>query len=399
MPERPVVGLLMRATHWRDNNFQLLWSGYLVSTIGSKLLIIVLSLHIFRETQSGTLTALLLAAHWLPGVLVAVLGGTIADQISPRRLLPITEMLSGSASLCLMPFIGSLAWPIFTIFFLRGMFALYSAALRGVVIKVCFDDAMRAQAGPALQASYYVGIGIAGVLGALLLEYIPLSTVIIIDVLTYCFSAFIFARITVHHDYENILQWRHLHLGTFRPSLKMLVSAPALIISFVLLVLCVAFYQGSFEIFMTILPPVLWNMQESGVSLMHGISGMGVLTGVYAYNNWLPRAAKKTRFSRWDVGLYALTCALYLGVLAQPPIVSMGMYYIFSMGFEVLWLRYFMMIIELCPAEHIGRISTLRQACAALVTAIMAMVTGWSFDHIAIGMTLLLLNAVLMLSG
>ncbi len=67
--------------------FRLLWSGYLVSTIGSQLTIVAVPFQVFRITHSSLDVGLLSLAQLGPLLIGSIIGGSIADATERRRLL------------------------------------------------------------------------------------------------------------------------------------------------------------------------------------------------------------------------------------------------------------------------------------------------------------------------
>ncbi len=72
---------------WRNKDFILLFSGGLVSRIGSGIHNIALVWFVLELTGSGTTTGILLALSTLPAVLLGPFGGLIADRVNRKLLI------------------------------------------------------------------------------------------------------------------------------------------------------------------------------------------------------------------------------------------------------------------------------------------------------------------------
>lgn len=120
-------------------NFLLLWHGQLVSRVGNQAFLIATALYVLEVTGSATLVAGAMMASTIPLVLLAPIGGTVADRRSRRSILVWSDALRATAT-------GAAA-----------VFVLSSPDLRHehVVVLVAvaaFNGVMNALFAPALQA-------------------------------------------------------------------------------------------------------------------------------------------------------------------------------------------------------------------------------------------------------
>jgi MFS family permease len=85
----------------RIRDFRLLWTGGLISSLGSWLLTIAIPAHIFLVTGSLRATGLTVAAEYLPLLILGPVAGVFADRWDRRRLM-ITTNLSCAAAVAVM---------------------------------------------------------------------------------------------------------------------------------------------------------------------------------------------------------------------------------------------------------------------------------------------------------
>jgi len=81
----------------RIRDFRLLWVGSLVSALGSWLLILALPAHVFLVTGSLRDTGLILAAQYLPTLVLGPLAGVVADRWDRRRLAIATSLFRAAS--------------------------------------------------------------------------------------------------------------------------------------------------------------------------------------------------------------------------------------------------------------------------------------------------------------
>lgn len=87
-------------------NFNLMVLGQIISILGSALLRFALSLYVLDTTGSESLFATLYAVSNIP-LLLAPLGGAIADRFNRRNLMVIFDFTSSAIVLCLIILMGT----------------------------------------------------------------------------------------------------------------------------------------------------------------------------------------------------------------------------------------------------------------------------------------------------
>ena len=75
--------------------FLMIWSGELISSIGSGMTAFALSVYVYQTTGSATYVSLITLLAYLPTVLLSPLGGVVADRYDRRLLMIIGDLFSG----------------------------------------------------------------------------------------------------------------------------------------------------------------------------------------------------------------------------------------------------------------------------------------------------------------
>ncbi len=79
---------------FRHRDFSLMWSGQLVSTIGSALTSLAASILVYRETGGSALSVgLMLMATAAPSLLVGLVAGVFVDRYNRRRIMVFADLL------------------------------------------------------------------------------------------------------------------------------------------------------------------------------------------------------------------------------------------------------------------------------------------------------------------
>jgi len=92
------------AFQYRD--YRLIWSGQLVSQLGSQMQQMALNYHVYLLTRSALALGLISLARFVPVIVFALIGGMFADAHDRRRVLFVTQsaLMLGAALLAVLTF-------------------------------------------------------------------------------------------------------------------------------------------------------------------------------------------------------------------------------------------------------------------------------------------------------
>ncbi|ERN42439.1 major Facilitator superfamily [Rubidibacter lacunae KORDI 51-2] len=160
--------------------FIFLWLGQLASSVGSSMTYFALNLWVWQQTQSATAIALILVFYQLPQIAISPLSGLLADRVSRKRLL----ILSDTASACCTVAVGILAalqilqlWHVYLIAAVVGSFGNIQALTYSTLIPLIVPKQHHTRASsmgtmvgyganifsPALAGLLYPQIGLLGI--------------------------------------------------------------------------------------------------------------------------------------------------------------------------------------------------------------------------------------------
>src|SRR5260221_7064087 len=83
---------------FRNRAFTLMWTGELISTIGSALSSLAASILIFRLTGSALSVGLMLMATAAPSLVVGLVAGVVVDPLDRRRTPPVGRVVRPRAA-------------------------------------------------------------------------------------------------------------------------------------------------------------------------------------------------------------------------------------------------------------------------------------------------------------
>ena len=186
----------MIPTRLLNRNFVLLFQGQLISQIGSSIYMIALIFWLKHATESATLVGLLSMTATLPGVLLGPFGGTVADIFSRKTLIILGDVVNGvlilsiAAVMFLSPQSTDL---IITLLFIEAVIggivmAVFRPAVSASIPDLVPKDKIEAANG-MFQASTQIALLIGQSIGGLLFRILGAPLVMMIDGITYLFSA------------------------------------------------------------------------------------------------------------------------------------------------------------------------------------------------------------------
>jgi len=175
----------------RNRDFRLLWVGSLVSSLGSWLLVLALPAHVFLVTGSLRDTGLILAAQYLPALVLGPLAGVLTDRWDRRRLMIATSVFrTGSVAVMLLGTTPGRFWVLYAALIAENaggvLYAPASLARTPAIVGtgplLTSANALNAFADGAVRL-------IGGPLGGVLLTLLGIRWLICADALSYLVSA------------------------------------------------------------------------------------------------------------------------------------------------------------------------------------------------------------------
>lgn len=187
-----MAGLLVDMSpirHSRD--FRLLFSGQLVSTLGTQITAVAVPYQVFRITHSSLDVGLVSLAQLIPLVVFSMAGGVVADAHDRRRVLMVTEALMALASTGLAVN-GSLhrpaLWPLFLLTAAQGGLAGFDRPAFNAAIPRLVPTGELAAAYALWQVQFQIGIVVGPSVAGLVLAGGGVATVYWLDVASFVVS-------------------------------------------------------------------------------------------------------------------------------------------------------------------------------------------------------------------
>jgi len=172
----------------RFRTFLVVWFGQLVSNAGSNLTSFALGFWVYGETGSATRLALVIVAARTPMLLISPFAGTLVDRWSRRRAMIVADAGAalGTLATALLLATGRLEiWHLYLTLGFAGVFGAFQAPAYTAATTLLVPKRHFGRAAGLVQLAGSVGLVLGPTLGAALLVFAGLTTIFIIDLITF----------------------------------------------------------------------------------------------------------------------------------------------------------------------------------------------------------------------
>jgi MFS family permease len=333
--------------------FLILWLGQFVSSIGSGLTAFGLGVYVFQQTQSATAVSMVTLSAFLPIILLAPVGGVLADRFDRRLMMLIGDggAVIGLAYLLFLLATGEAAlWQICASVAFSSLFASLTEPAYRASISDLLTEEFFAKASGMVQLAGAAKFLISPVVAGLLLRVMDVEMLILMDISTIIVT---FLTITaVRRSFgakpaqagqQNQAQVEKRDGASnkekSRPIIQMaqelregwqLVVSNRGVLMLMLLLTAITFYMGFLETLYT--PMVLPLSDEQTLGIVQSVSATGLLLG----SLFIGLFSKSSRYVRMlSVGL--LIAGLFFSLIGMSPnvwlIASAGFLFFAAMPF------------------------------------------------------------------
>ena len=255
--------------------FRTLWAAGVISEAGDWLLLVALPIVVFRLTGSALGTAAAFAAELGPGVVLAPVGGRLADALDRRRLMIAVSMLQALAVV-----------PLVLVGERQGLAIVYAVIVTQASLAALFGPAKNAllpslvEARQLVSANSLMGLGAAvgrlvgGPLGGLLLAAGSLPAIVVTDAVSFVVAAVLIARLPRVRDGLVGDTRSRLSGANLRVVLRSVRTRAALLVAFV-----ASTAQGIFLVLFVVFVARRLQGGSAEIGLLRGVQAVGAIGG------------------------------------------------------------------------------------------------------------------------
>ena len=365
----------------RDRNYVHLWVAMFLSSVGSGLLLMSLSLVVLDRSGSVLTASLVFVMPWIGALLLMPVLSRLTRLFSPIGLL----ILAAAAAAMATGFAFEFALPLAFLFLLpRAMADSTGRVSRFRALKRLIAPAKLEVGSSLFNTCTYLGAG-SGLLLAPLLTSLPMPLIAGIDAGTFLLSAAIYANVRRHHAARAKPQRREDAPAPERTSWNAITAAirehrliPLLVVA--------GLATGTSQTFLTVgrevIPLRVFDLGAPGVQLFLAAALCGLVCGPLFVSRYLQAGAwLPQRPSMW------LTAAAAAGVLSATigtALAALAMFAVLAFLFETTYTLIQNRLVVRVPEDQVAHVILTRNvvqltALACAVPAFGAAVDRWGF--------------------
>jgi len=375
---------------FRNRNFTLLWSGELISTIGSSLTSLAASILIYRLTNSALSVGLMLMATAAPSLILGLIAGVFVDRFDRKRIM-ISADLIRALLVFLIPFLVPLniVW-LYVIVMLESCVSQFFDPAHASVIPEVASDEELAAANSLLAISAFgstaVGFAASGFLSTVSIElafYIDALTFVVSAV---CIAVIRLAPLQVEGKTNVASVFRNMRSG-----FDFLFHTPVLRSIFVLM----PFVGISFGLWNTLLLPFArqaLQATEFEYGLQEGLTSIGFVIGSLL----MARVASRLREGQW-MALSFVAMGVVNAIYSQMNWIPLAIVFVMISGFANApsSIARGLIVQRNTPREVRGRVSSVFAVTRSIAFLIGMSAAGladlWGVRVLTLGSALLVL--------
>ncbi|MGH8945649.1 MAG: MFS transporter [Acidimicrobiia bacterium] len=358
-------------------NFRLYFTGQVISVSGSWMQRVAQAWLVLELTGSGSAVGAVTAFQFLPILVLAPLGGLIADRMEKRRVLYLTQTMAGvtAATLGVLVLTGVVQlWMVFALALIHGTVGAFDNPARHAFVMEMVGRSRLTNAVGLNSVLMNTARVIGPALGGLLIVTVGIGICFLINSVSYLF--FIAALLMMRSGAIERTQPEPRRRGQLRQALAYVRSEPVLGVPLVMMGV-IGLLTHEWEVVLPLLARFTFGGGADTFGIMFAVMGLGsVVGGLYT----AVRGDRPGRIMIWLA--YALSGVVAVAALAPSLwMVYLALFWVgmsatafFTLGNSVVQLN--------SVPEMRGRVIALRTAAILGSRPLGAPVVGWIGEHL-----------------
>ncbi len=310
---------------FKNRNFSLLWTGQLISTIGTALSSLAASIYIYRLTDSALSVGLMLMATAAPSLLVGLFAGVFVDRYDRKKIMIIADVLRAILIL-LIPVLVPLnvIWLYVIVMLTSAIGQFFDPAHESVLPEVASDEELAA-ANSLIAISSFGSTAVGFAMAGLIASAANINWAFYVDALTFIVSGICVYLISVkpiqaEEETSAAVVIKNLRAGVrqlfgtpvlrslFSVQIMVLISfglSNTLLLPFALKALNATVFEYGLQegltsigfVIASLLMAKVFDRLQAGAWLAISFLGMGMIGVVYSFLDSVPLAIALIAFS------------------------------------------------------------------------------------------------------
>lgn len=213
---------------FRNRSFTFMWSGQLVSTMGSALTSLAASIYVFRLTNSALSVGLMLMSTAAPSLLVGLFAGVFVDRFDRKKIMVAADLIR-AVLVFLIPFLVpiNVIWLYVVVILTSAIGQFFDPAHESVLPEVASEKEL-ASANSLIAISSFGSTAIGFAASGLIASAADISWAFYLDALSFLISAFCIWQVRIAPNLANEKTSASVVVGNLRAGVKQLFDTPVL---------------------------------------------------------------------------------------------------------------------------------------------------------------------------
>jgi MFS family permease len=315
-------------------NYRLYYIGQIVSTSGTFMQSVAQAWLVLQLTHSGTALGIATALQYLPIIFLGPYGGLIADRVSKRKILYVTQLLSGLLALILGALVATgmvQVWMVYVLAFALGVVTVFdNPARQTLYIELVGPDNLRNAV-----TLYSTLVNLARVIGpaiaAAVIAAFGLAPCFIVNGISY--GAVVIMLVMMRADELLVTPPLPRAKGQFQEGFKYVVQSPVLGSALVMMAI-IGMLTFEFQVSLPLIAQYTFHGDAGSYAFLTGSMGFGAVLGGVLF------AARKSVVPYKLVSASLLFGAAVLAAAFMPSLLLAGLALVvvgvFSINFSSL---------------------------------------------------------------
>lgn len=261
------------------NQFLTIWSGELISSIGSGMTAFALSIYVFNQTGSASSVGLVILLAFLPSVLLSPFAGVLADRYDRRLLMIIGDGFSafGLVFMLLCYMMGGLhLWQICLGVSFSSIFtSLLEPSYRATISDLLTEEEF-AKASGLVQMAGASKFLISPIISGFIMSVSGIQLILLIDISTFLVTLTTILLVRKSIDSHHTLKQHSSFKADFNEGMQELTAKKG-IMNLIILISLVTFFIGCIQ---TLNAPMLLPLiDDKALGILMSVSSIGLLLG------------------------------------------------------------------------------------------------------------------------
>ena len=261
-----------------NKNFTLIWTGKSISQLGDKFYSIALAWWILQKTDSPSIMGTFLLVSVLPGLILGFFAGVLADRLSRKTILIVTDTLRGFLVLTIsfLAMFGVIeVWHVFVIGMCLSLAtAFFDPAIQAIIPEIVEkEDLTRANAMSQMVSGVCTVAG--PLLGAVSVSFFGLTAVFMANSVSYFISTILTSLVSrpkVTANYSN----KNNYISDIKEGIRFIKNQKNII--FVLKIIALThIFVGCLTVSLPFLANSLTGIGVNNLGYLEAAMGTGVI--------------------------------------------------------------------------------------------------------------------------